>query len=67
MDHIKIKTQERPRVRQPAEEPIVELTRLGWVLISPGRKILSKVLIAGIKQIYSGKKKILYLAQIIVY
>ena len=35
--YTKIKTQERARVGQPGE-PIAELTRLGWVVISPGQK-----------------------------
>ena len=35
--YTKIKTQERARVGQPGE-PIAELTRLGWVVISPGQE-----------------------------
>ena len=35
-DYTKIKTQERARVGQPGE-PIAELTKLGWVVISPGQ------------------------------
>ena len=35
-DYTKIKTQERARVGQP-REPIAELTRLVWVVISPGQ------------------------------
>ena len=35
-DYTKIKTQERARVGQPGE-PIAQLTRLGWVVISPGQ------------------------------
>ena len=35
-DYIKIKTQERPRVRLPGE-PIAELTKLSWVILSPGK------------------------------
>ena len=34
-NYTKIKTQERGRVRRPGE-PIAELTRIGWVVISPG-------------------------------
>ena len=34
-DYTKIKTQERARVGQLGE-PITELTRIGWVVISPG-------------------------------
>ena len=33
-DYTKMKTQERARVGQPGE-PIAELTKLGWVVISP--------------------------------
>ena len=36
--YSKIKTQERARVGQPGE-PIAELTKLGWVVISPGQVI----------------------------
>ena len=36
-DYTKIKTQERVTVGQPGE-PIAELTRLGWVVISPGQE-----------------------------
>ena len=36
-DYTKIKTQERARVGQSGE-PIAELTRLGWVVISPGQE-----------------------------
>ena len=36
-DYTKIKTHERARVGQPGE-PIAELTRLGWVVISPGQE-----------------------------
>ena len=36
-DYTKIKTQERARVGQPGD-PIAELTRLGWVVISPSQK-----------------------------
>ena len=36
-DYTKIKTQERSRVGQPGE-PIAEMTRLDWVVISPGRE-----------------------------
>ena len=36
-DYTKIKTQERARVGQPGE-PIAELTKLGWVVISPGQE-----------------------------
>ena len=35
-DYIKIKTQERPRVGLPGE-PIAELTKLGWVILSPAK------------------------------
>ena len=35
--YTKIKIQERARVGQPGE-PIAELTRLGWVVISPGQE-----------------------------
>ena len=34
-----------PRVGQPVE-PVVELTRLGWVLMSPGKEVeLSKLMV----------------------
>ena len=36
-DYTKIKTQERARIGQPGE-PIAELTKLGWVVISPGQE-----------------------------
>ena len=36
-DYTKIKTQERARVGQPGE-PIAELTKLGWAVISPGQE-----------------------------
>ena len=106
-DYTKIKTQERARVGQPGE-PIAELTRPGWVVISPGQESgmtnmmfsktlvhdyenlcsldvlgvkeehvrqdeimydefknnLAKVLRAGVKRIYSGKRNILHLIQI---
>ena len=36
-DYTKLKTQERAKVGQPGE-PIAELTKLGWVVISPGQE-----------------------------
>ena len=36
-DYTRIKTQERPRVGLPGE-PIAELTKLGWVILSPGKE-----------------------------
>ena len=36
-DFTKIKTQERPRIGQIGD-PIAELTRLGWIIISPGKE-----------------------------
>ena len=43
-EYSKIKVQEVPRIGLPGE-PIVELTRLGWVIISPGRELdLSKLM-----------------------
>ena len=33
-DYARIRTQERPRVGLPGE-PIAELTKLGWVILSP--------------------------------
>ena len=36
-DYTKVKTQERARVGQPGE-PIAELTKVGWVVISPGQE-----------------------------
>ena len=33
-NYTRIRTQERPRVGLPGE-PIVELTKLGWVILSP--------------------------------
>ena len=36
-DYTKIKTQERPRVGLPGES-IAELTKFGWVIISPGQE-----------------------------
>ena len=39
-DYTRIKTQERPRGRggEPPGEPIAELTKLGWVILSPGKE-----------------------------
>ena len=39
-DYTRIKTQERPRVGPP-EEPIAELAKLGWVILSPENKKVS--------------------------
>ena len=36
-DYAKTKTQERSRLGQPGK-PIAELTRLGWVVISPDQE-----------------------------
>ena len=36
-DYTRIKTQERLRVGLPGE-PIAELTKLGWVILSPGKE-----------------------------
>ena len=36
-NYIKMKTQEWPRVGLPGE-PIAELTKLGWVILSPGEE-----------------------------
>ena len=36
-DNTRIKTQERPRLWLP-REPIAELTKLGWVILSPGKE-----------------------------
>ena len=36
-DYTKIKTQERPRVGLPWQ-PIVELTKFGCVIVSPGQE-----------------------------
>ena len=36
-DYTKVKTQERAKVGQPGE-PIAELTKLGWVVISHGQE-----------------------------
>ena len=36
-DYTKIKTRERARFGQP-EEPIAELTKLGWVVVSSGQE-----------------------------
>ena len=36
-DYAKVKTHERARIGQPGE-PIAELTKLGWVLTSPGQE-----------------------------
>ena len=36
-DYTKIKTQERPRVGLPGK-PIAELTKVGWVIVSPGQE-----------------------------
>ena len=36
-DHARIKTQERPGSGLP-REPIAELTKLGWVILSPGKE-----------------------------
>ena len=35
-DFTKIKTQERPRIGQIGD-PVLELTKLGWVIMSPGK------------------------------
>ena len=35
--YTRIKTQQRPRVGLPGE-PIAELTKFGWVIISPGKE-----------------------------
>ena len=35
-DHARIKTQERTRLGRP-REPITELTKIGWVILSPGK------------------------------
>ena len=37
-EYTRIKVQEMPRVGQPGE-PVAELTRLGWVLMSPGKEV----------------------------
>ena len=37
-EYTRIKVQEMPKVGQPGE-PIAELTRLGWVLMSPGKEV----------------------------
>ena len=39
-DYTKIKTKERPRVGLPGE-PIAELTKLGWVILSSGKESAS--------------------------
>ena len=36
-DYSKTKTQKRPRVGLPVE-PISELTKLGWVIVTPGQE-----------------------------
>ena len=36
-DYTRIKTQKRPRLGLPVE-PIAELTKLGWVTLSPGKE-----------------------------
>ena len=36
-DYTRIKTQEKPRVGLPGE-PLAELTKLGWVILSPGKE-----------------------------
>ena len=36
-EYTKIKTQKRPRVGLPGE-PIAEITKLGWVILSPGKE-----------------------------
>ena len=41
-DYAKIKTLERSRVGFPGE-PIAELTKLGWVISSPGKKTLQLI------------------------
>ena len=44
-EYSKIKVQEVPRIGLPGE-PIAELTKLGWVIISPGRELdLSKMML----------------------
>ena len=44
-EYTRIKVQEMPRVGQPGE-PIAELTRLGWVLMSPGEEVeLGKLMV----------------------
>ena len=44
-EYTRIKVQKMPRLGQPGE-PIAELTRLGWVLMSSGREVeLSKLMV----------------------
>ena len=44
-EYTRIKVQEMPSVGQP-REPVAELTRLGWVLMSPGKEVeLSKLIV----------------------
>ena len=44
-EYTRIKVQGMPRVGQPGE-PVAELTRLGWVLMSPGKEVeLSKLMV----------------------
>ena len=38
-DYTKIKTPERARIGSPGE-PIAELTKLGWYIVSPGWKFI---------------------------
>ena len=35
-DYTKIKTQKRPRLGR-TKEPVAELTKFGWVIVSPGQ------------------------------
>ena len=42
-DYTKIKVQVMPRVRQPGN-PVAELTHFGWVLMSPGKEVETKIL-----------------------
>ena len=44
-EYTRIKIQEMPRLGKPGE-PAAELTRFGWVLMSPGKEVeLSKLIV----------------------
>ena len=43
-DYTRIKAQERPRVGLPGK-PIAELTKLGWVILSPGKENASTTIL----------------------
>ena len=43
-DYTKTKTQERPRMGLP-REPIADLTKLGWLILLPGKENVSTAIL----------------------